>query len=418
MWLNRIKGKLATKETKPSLMTQQKNNLKKSNRLKILIVDDNSNNRAAISYWLSEENYEILHAIDGVSALKIVEAFLPDIILLDYKLPGIDGIEVCQKIRSNKNLPFIPIIMMSSYAPEANIMALEQGADEFIAMPVMPSELKSRLRAMLRLKQAVSDSIELTKENKKLQELDKIKSNFISKVSHELKTPLQSILGYTDILIEGLQGELSYPQKLMIKQIKDSGEQLLNLINQLLDIESIEKDEISLHLEIFDINCIFSYLLQVLTPLAMKKNIKLNFTTENKNIQLESSKEHVEKILLNIIANSIKFSNENSTILISAKEHQNEYIEFKVQDEGKGIEKSNITYIFDKFWQEDDSITRAHGGLGIGLTVVKKLVTFLNGDIQVDSKPNKGSTFKVILPKEYKETSPLPAKKQPLESAI
>ena len=376
----------------------------KSTKSKLLIVDDNSNNRAAISYWLDDNNYEILHASDGVSALKITETFLPDIILLDYNLPGMDGIEVCQRIRSNKKLPFIPIIMMSSYAPEANVMALEQGADEFIAMPIMPTELKSRLRAMLRLKEAISESTELTKENKKLQELDKIKSNFISKASHELKTPLQAILGYTDILKEGLQGELTYPQKLMIKQIREAGEQLLGLISQLLDFETIEKNGAEITPEIFNVESVFSYLTQVLAPIAIKKNIKLKFVSESQNIQIESSKNHLERILLNIVSNSIKFSNENSAVLITAKELTDEVIEFKIQDHGKGIEKSNITYIFDKFWQEDDSITRAHGGLGIGLTVVKKLITILNGQIKVESKPNKGSIFTVLLPKEFKSS--------------
>ena len=263
-------------------------NSQKSQKTKLLIVDDSNNNRTAISYWLDEENYEILHAADGISALRIIDAFIPDIILLDYNLPGIDGIEVCQRVRANKKLPFIPIIMMSSFAPEASIMALEQGADEFIVMPVMPSELKSRLRAMLRLKQAVSESTELTKENKKLQDLDKIKSNFISKVSHELKTPLQSILGYSDILKEGLQGELSYPQKLMIKQIREAGEQLLNLITQLLDFESIEKGNLVISPEICYIENIFSYISQVMNPIAMKRNINLSFALENKNIQLQS----------------------------------------------------------------------------------------------------------------------------------
>lgn len=372
-------------------------------KIKLLIVDDNSNNRAAISYWLDGENYEILHAVDGASTLKIVEAFVPDIILLDYNLPGMDGIEVTQKIRSNKKLPFIPIIMMSSCAPEANIMALEQGADEFIAMPVMPTELKSRLRAMLRLKEAVSESIELSKENKKLQELDKIKSNFISKVSHELRTPLQAILGYTDILMEGLQGELNYPQKLMIKQIREGGEQLLNLISQLLDFESIEKGGVLVSAELFNVESIFNYLSQVATPMAVKKKISLNFILDNRNIQLESDKSLVQKILLNIISNSMKFSKEDSKVLITANSNDNEFVEFKIQDEGIGISKSNIAYIFDKFWQHDDSLTRTYGGLGIGLALAKKLVAILGGQISVESKPNSGSTFKVLLPKEYKE---------------
>lgn len=385
------------------MITVEKNIINnKLNKIRLLIVDDNSNNRAAISYWLDEENYEILHAVDGISALKIVEAFIPDIILLDYNLPEIDGIEVCQKIRTNKNLPFIPIIMMSSYAPEAGVMALEQGADEFIAMPILPRELKSRLKAMLRLKKAVSESLELDKENKKLQELDKIKSNFISKVSHELKTPLQSILGYTDILREGLQGELNFPQKLMVKQIKDAGQQLLNLIIQLLDFESVEHGEVLFSPELFNIESIFNYLSQIASPIAMKKNIKLNFILENQNIQIESSRNIVQKILLNIISNSIKFSNENSVISVYVKDASDEMVEFKIQDYGKGIEKSNIAYIFDKFWQEDDSLTREHGGLGIGLALVKKLVTMLNGQIIVESKPNKGTTFKLLIPKEFK----------------
>lgn len=375
---------------------------KKPGKTKLLIVDDSSNNRSAISYWLSEENYEILHAVDGISALKIVEAFFPDIILLDYNLPGMDGIEVCQKIRSNKLLPFIPIIMMSSYAPEANILALEQGADEFIAMPIMPTELKSRVRAMLRLKKAVSESLELSKENRKLQELDKIKTNFISKVSHELRTPLQAILGYTDILTEGLQGELNYPQKLMVKQIRDGGEKLLSLISQLLDFESVERGDLRIHVEIFNVESVFNYLSQIITPLAMKNNVQLNFVLENKNIQIESDKNIILKVLLNIVSNSIKFSNDGEKVLISVKDLENEFVEFKVQDEGVGISKSNIAYIFDKFWQEDDSITRTYGGVGIGLTLVKKLVTLLGGQITVESKPNKGSTFKVRLPKEFK----------------
>ena len=118
-----------------------------------------------------------------------------------------------------------------------------------------------------------------------------------------------------------------------------------------------------------------------------------------------------------MISNSIKFSNNDSVILISTKELPEELVEFKVQDSGKGIEKSNIAYIFDKFWQEDDSITRTHGGLGIGLAMVKKLVILLNGQILVDSKPNKGSTFRVILPKEFREYQPT-AFNTALENAV
>ncbi len=385
-------------------MLSKKTNQNKKKKTKLLIVDDSSNNREAINYWLSEENYEILHAANGISALKTCEAFIPDIILLDYNLPDIDGIEVCQKIRANKTLPFIPIIMMSSYAPEANIIALEQGVDEFIEMPIQPAELKSRIKATLRLKEAISESVELCKENKKFQELDKIKSNFISKTSHELKTPLQAILGYTDILSGGLQGELNHPQKLMTKQIHDAGEQLLNLINQLLDFDSVEKNRDQPLCEILNVEEIFNYLSQVTTSIAMKKKINLKFILEDKNIQIETDRNIIQKILLNIISNSIKFSNENTKVLISAKDHQVLFVEFKIQDEGIGISKSNISYIFDKFWQVDDSITRCYGGLGIGLALAKKLIILLGGQIFVESKPNKGSIFKVLLPKEFKST--------------
>ena len=139
-----------------------------------------------------------------------------------------------------------------------------------------------------------------------------------------------------------------------------------------------------------------------MNPIALKKNVKLNFILEDKNTEIESDKTIVQKILLNLISNSIKFSSDNSKILISAKETEEDMIELKVIDEGIGISKSNIAYIFDKFWQEDDSITRTYGGLGIGLALVKKLVTILGGRISVESKPNKGSIFKVILPKEFK----------------
>ncbi|MBI1857690.1 MAG: hybrid sensor histidine kinase/response regulator [Candidatus Melainabacteria bacterium] len=390
----------------------------KNNKTKLLIVDDSSNNRAAISYWLGEDDYEILHAVDGPSALKIVEMFVPDIILLDYNLPGIDGIEVCQRIRAMDNLPFVPIVMMSSHAPEAQVIALEQGADEFIIMPIQATELKSRLRAMLRLKEAVSRSLELTKQNKKLQELDKIKSNFISKVSHELKTPLQAILGYTDILRQGLQGELNYPQRLMTKQIKDAGEQLLSMINQLLDFESIEKGTLQVMAEVFDIENVFDYLQQVMAPYALKKKIGLNFVLENKGIQLQSDRNLLQKALLNIISNSIKFSKEGGKVYITARDVLDGVIEFKVKDEGVGIAKSNIAYIFEKFWQVDDSITRNYGGIGIGLALAKKIITKLGGGINVESKPNAGSTFIIHIPKEYKEHESIIPKDKLLQKAI
>ena len=374
-------------------------------KTKLLIIDDNSNNRTAISYWLDKENYEILHAVNGESGLQIIETFLPDIILLDYNLPGIDGIEVCQQIRSNENLPFIPIIMMSSQAPEANIIALEQGADEFIVMPINPAELKSRIKATLRLKEAILKSTKLLEQNKRLKELDQIKSNFISKVSHELKTPLQGILGYTDILLRGLQGDLNYPQKLMTKQIKEAGEQLFTLINQLLDLANIEKGEERIITEVITIEDIFNYLSHIAEPIATKKKINLKFVLEDKNIQLESDKVKLQKVLLNILSNSIKFSKENSIVLISARDLEEKFIEIKIQDEGIGISKDNIAYIFEKFWQMDDSITRTHGGIGIGLALAKRLIIILGGDIFVESKPNKGSIFKVIIPKEFKQFS-------------
>ena len=383
-----------------------RNNIKEiKRRTKLLIVDDNSNNRDAISYWLNKENYEILHAVNGLSALKTIETFIPDIILLDYNLPDIDGIEVCQKIRLNKDLPFIPIIMMTSMAPEANIMALEQGADEFIVMPIMQTELKSRIKAMLRLKEAISESTVLVQENNKLQELDKIKSNFISKVSHELKTPLQSILGYTDIMLNGLQGELNYPQKLMTKQIQEAGNQLLNLINQILDFETIDKKDSNLIPEIIYIEDMFKYLSQVTSYQCIKKDVKLNLIMEEQNMSFESNRNYVQKILLNIISNSIKFSKNGSKVLVSVKDIEGKSIEFTIHDEGIGISKSNISYIFDKFWQEDDSITRTHGGIGLGLAIAKKLTTLLRGKIIVESKPNNGSMFKVTFPKIFEYNS-------------
>ena len=190
----------------------------------------------------------------------------------------------------------------------------------------------------------------------------------------------------------------------------------MNLINQLLDFDNAENSSNQPQCEVLNMEEIFNYLSQVTTPLAMKKKINLNFILEDKNIQLETDRNIIQKILLNIISNSIKFSNENTKVLISAKDHQDLYIEFKIQDEGIGISKSNISYIFDRFWQVDDSITRTHGGLGIGLALAKKLVTLLGGQILVESKPNKGSTFRVIIPKEFKGSSSLSL--ESLENAV
>ena len=238
---------------------------------------------------------------------------------------------------------------------------------------------------------------ELKDQQKQLIESDKYKSNFLANMSHELKTPLNSIIVISSIMGKNKNQKLDEEQVRNMKIINSCGNDLLFLINDILDISKIEAGEISIHLSKINLFDLVETLVFEMLPLANEKGLDIKHNSISTELFLLSDSSRIKQIIKNLMSNAIKFT-EKGTINIVLEENAND-ITIKVIDEGIGIAKEKLGYIFERFKQADGSTTRKYGGTGLGLAISKELATLLGGDIKAFSDLGVGSTFELILPK-------------------
>jgi signal transduction histidine kinase len=250
----------------------------------------------------------------------------------------------------------------------------------------------------------------------RLKELDRLKSNFLATVSHELRTPLTSIIGYSEMLSEGLAGELSSEQREFVQTIREKGEQLLGLIKGLLDLSKFESGTMTLRKTNADVAKVAREVVSTLQPTALKKEVRFELSVEPGLPRLWADPERLRQILLNLSENAVKFTPPGGTITIGAKLSaidsalspeaggmvllgtKRTAVEFRVSDTGIGIPEREREKVFDAFYQVDSSSTREQGGTGLGLSIVKRLVDGHDGVIHIESNQPQGSVFVVTIP--------------------
>ncbi|WP_340154464.1 ATP-binding protein [uncultured Winogradskyella sp.] len=261
-------------------------------------------------------------------------------------------------------------------------------------------ELNDSKEALLNLLEDInSQSIELEKEKEKAQSADLMKSAFLATMSHELRTPMNSIIGFTGILLKELAGPLNDEQKKQLAMVKGSGQNLLGLINDVLDISKIEAGRLNVSFSPFNYLASLQKTIEFLEPQVAKKRLKLMTEISNLDITLVSDERRIEQVLLNLISNAIKFSDQG-TILIKVGV-EGEFAVTQVIDEGLGIAKEDIVKLFQPFVQLEGGLNRKHEGTGLGLTISKSLIEKLGGTIMVESETGRGSNFTFTIPLKF-----------------
>jgi len=287
------------------------------------------------------------------------------------------------------------------------------------------SGLKAHLASNMHMAAVHESFRELSEKNQKLQdaydrlkELDRLKSNFLATVSHELRTPLTSIIGYSEMILEGIAGEVNGEQREFLQTIHEKGEQLLELIKSLLDLSKLESGTMSLRRA--ETNC--SELADgvvatmTLTPTARKKGVNLVAEVEAELPLLHADADRLRQVLNNLSENALKFTPKGGKVTVAARKvmleaedlggfgsalmaaAQRPAIELSVSDTGIGIPEDERARVFDAFYQVDSSSTREVGGTGLGLSIVKRLVDAHDGSIRVDQNEPQGARFVVTLP--------------------
>lgn len=226
---------------------------------------------------------------------------------------------------------------------------------------------------------------------------NRAKSDFLATMSHELRTPLNSIIGFSELIISGGTGEISDTQKRFITNIASSGKHLLSIINNVLDISKIEANKMELNNQLFSVAEVFTEVKQLISPMAAKKQLKVEFLKDDRLGVIYADKTRFKQILFNLISNAIKFTPKGGSVSVHAGLNKDMAV-FTVKDTGIGISEEGISKLFQPFTQLDSAMNRQYEGTGLGLSLVKKFVEIQNGRIWVESEPGKGATFTFELP--------------------
>jgi two-component system sensor histidine kinase BarA len=264
---------------------------------------------------------------------------------------------------------------------------------------------KNLLTARLHIEAVQESYRELQEKNRqleasfeKLKELDRLKSNFLATMSHELRTPLTSVIGYSEMMLEGLGGPLTKEQREYLGIIMEKGENLLQLITSILDITKIEAGRVRLVVSEVEIGQLIRDAVSTVMPHARKKGVQLLCDAGDSAPKVHCDREKVRQCLINLVANAVKFTPANGSVTVGAQTINGERVALFVSDTGIGIGQEHLPRVWDVFYQVDGSSTREYGGAGLGLAIVKSFTEAHGGEVQVRSKPGTGSTFTIVLP--------------------
>lgn len=246
----------------------------------------------------------------------------------------------------------------------------------------------------------------------KLMEMDRIKSEFLSNVSHELRTPLTSIIGFSEILLDRLAGALSPDQESYVRNMNTSGQHLLEIINNLLDLSKIKAGKMEIHPHLFSLRSLLETIQQTVIPMTYKKGLHFDLSVDEGVDMVYTDEGKVKQILLNILGNAIKFTPAKGSVQLQVRAGRlgrARAIDISIRDTGIGIPTHALSKIFDEFQQIDGSYTRDYPGTGLGLAITKRFVDILGGEIHVESRSGSGSTFRVSIPiPEERDVQPPP----------
>jgi signal transduction histidine kinase len=368
---------------------------------RVLVVDDNPATRYSTSRVLKSAGFQVLEAGTGTEGLTIVGNGV-DLVVLDINLPDIDGFEVCRRIRASESLTRLPVVHLSAtFVKDVDkAHGLDVGANGYLTHPVEPPVLIATVSAFLRAWRAEQEREALLVSERAAREeaerANRFKDEFLATLSHELRTPLQAIIGWTQLL---KTGNLD-PQDLAegIRVIERNAQTQTQLISDLLDVARITSGKLRLDVQPVDPSTVVEMALVTVMPAAQARGIRIQKMLEPSAGTINGDPARLQQVVWNLVNNAVKFTPKGGKVEVTLR-RVNSHIEIAVADNGPGIDPELLLRIFDRFQQVDATITRSHGGLGLGLAIAKQLVELHGGQISAYSEgPGTGSKFTVILP--------------------
>ena len=373
----------------------------------ILVVEDEAGTRATLCAILEDAGNEVIGLEKGTEALEMIRKRSPNVIITDIRLPDVGGMEILELAKEIN--PEVAVIMMTGYASiETAVNAVNEGAYAYFVKPVSPDGIKTTIANALRQQRLSVENKRLVDDlqrsnkllfeaNEELRKATEAKSEFLAHMSHELRTPLNVIIGFSELMIDRVPGEINEEQRHCLNDILDSGKHLLNLISDVLDLSKIESGKMKLRLTNFALTKVIESLKNTIMPMLVSKKQSLDIKVDEEFPLVRADEAKVRQVLLNLLSNSNKFTGEGGKLKIEAV-RDGDWCQVSVTDNGIGIKKEDQERVFEPFCQLDNPLTKEKSGTGLGLAVAKQIIERHGGRIWVESEYGRGSRLTFTLP--------------------
>jgi len=380
----------------------------------LLIVDDIPENVSVLFRFLSSSGFKVLVAQNGEQALKMFDFTLPDLILLDVMMPGMDGFEVCQILKSQEKTKDIPIIFMTALADTVDkVKGFNLGAADYVTKPIQQEEVLARLNSHLSLRklqrQLAEQNQQLQAQSVELQQRNLELEAFCRTVAHDLKNPLNVVKGYIEMLLEeDSDSATDSPQREILKLVAQSGDKMIGIIDSILLLAGVSR-QTPVEIQPVEMSTLITQVIQQ-RLVSLLKEYQGEIIFQPLSTAIKSTNDHspattwplakgyapwIEEVWANYLSNGLKYGGRPPILQVGARSQADGKIRFWVQDNGPGLSPEAQTKLFTPFSRLHTGKVEGHG---LGLSIVQQIIEKLRGEVGVESQPGQGSVFYFTLP--------------------
>ncbi len=372
---------------------------------RILHIEDDPKNRLLVRKLLTAAGHEVLEATGGLEGIRLATERAPDLVLVDLYMPDLDGYEVTLRLRGMKPMAGVPIVAITAEGDRE--ISLAVGADGFLEKPIDARRFarqierflgghreRGRTRASQQLRIAGSriverlerKVVELEQANRRLEEMMRLRREFLRNLSHELATPMTPIVGYLRLLLDEELGPITPMQAKSLRAVQGSTDRLRGLIDTLLDVSSLETGRMHFYHRAYDFGQVAAHAIEQARSLLAARDLEVLVQPAPAGLDAMGDPDKLRRAIVHVLDNAAKFSPEGGRVAVAIADVSRGY-ELRVADEGPGIDPQGLHRVFEAFYQADGSVTREHGGVGLGLAFARRVARAMGGDVELFSPP-------------------------------
>jgi signal transduction histidine kinase len=373
---------------------------------KVLHIEDDPNNRRLVHKLLGAAGHDVIEAEGGVEGIRLARETHPDLVLVDINIPDLDGYEVTLRLRGIDALEHVPIVAITAEGDRDSTLAV--GCDGFIAKPIDAAHFAETIGQFLeghreraedesgrllreRTKKIVErlerKIVELSETNRRLEDVARLRREFMQNVSHELATPMTPVVGYLRLLLNEELGPLTDLQRKCLHSIEKSTQRLRAVVDTLLDVSSLETGRMHYYTRAYDFREVARSAIDQIRSKLEERDVTLTERLPEEPLPAQGDPDKLLRAMVHVLDNASKFTPIGGEVAVEVRAEKDGQLMFGVADSGPGVRPEHITRIMEPFYQVDGSVTRDHGGVGLGLAFARRVTEALGGGIEISSPP-------------------------------